>query len=74
MRSKTIHAVLRPGDRIELVSMLNDPNPIAPGTKGTVTFVTDLGSWVQVGVNWDNGRGLMLTLPEDKLKVLTPCK
>ena len=32
------------GTRICLDSMENDPNPIPPGTKGTVEFVDDCGS------------------------------
>ena len=46
------------GDRIELISMRDDPDPIEPGTRGTVDFVNDnpaLG-FVQYGVQWDNGR------------------
>ena len=61
---------VKPGDRIELVLMENDPNPIAPGTKGTVKDVNQLGEEAQIMVAWDNGRGLMLSYPHDKFKVL----
>ena len=60
------------GDRIELVSMGEDPDPITPGTRGTVAFIGGwLGGQTQVGVAWDNGRGLMLLLPLDRIRVLS---
>lgn len=60
---------LKPGDRIELLSMGPDPRPIPAGSQGTVTFVNDTFSdWTQVGVDWDCGRTLMLALPYDKIK------
>lgn len=59
-----------PGDRIELASMLNDPDPVPVGTRGTVAFVHRVGSdsnaWLQVDVDWDNGRQLMLVVPPDE--------
>ena len=33
-----------PGTRIELDYMGDDPRPIAPGTKGTVRIVDDMGT------------------------------
>lgn len=62
---------LKPGDRIELVEMLNDPYPIIPGTRGTVTSIRHFDDWSQVSVKWDNGRSLMLVLPGDKFKVVS---
>lgn len=55
------------GDRIRLRSMPDDPNPIPSGSEGTITFVhpQDHGRWTQIGVNWDNGRTLMLAIPPD---------
>ena len=42
------------GDRIELVAMPNDPDPIPSGSKGTVTNVRQCGSgrdsWLQIDV------------------------
>lgn len=32
------------GKRIELIMMGSDPNPIEPGTKGTVLFVDGIGT------------------------------
>lgn len=63
------------GDRIELIQMGDDPNPIEPGARGTVTNVVDTsflrpGS-VQVWIDWDNGRALSLAHPEDHFRVIT---
>lgn len=43
------------GNRIRLISMTDDPRPIAAGEEGTVACVDDIGS---IHVNWDNGRSL----------------
>lgn len=61
--------IFKPGDRIKLLSMGNDPDPIPYGTLGTVQRVVDL-SWGgknewQVQVDWDNGRTLSLVCPPD---------
>ena len=64
---------VNPGDRIELVFMPNDPDPIAPGTQGTVTDIKEFnfGEWeVQISVDWDNGRTLMLVVPPDEFVLL----
>lgn len=58
------------GDRIRLVKMDNDPDPVPDNMTGTVTHVCDLGWGVklewQVSVNWDNGRTLSLICPPDR--------
>lgn len=51
-----------PGTRIELDCMGDDPRPIAPGTKGTVKLVDDIGT---VHCIFDNGRCLGLIPGED---------
>ncbi len=66
------------GQRIELVRMGKDPDPIKPGTRGTVRSVQEFGRRERlpgysppayvVGVEWDNGRTLNVCLPEDKIK------
>ena len=50
------------GTRIVLDQMADDPRPIEPGTKGTVSAVDDAGT---VHVRWDNGRSLGLVPGED---------
>ena len=63
------------GDRIELLEMPNDPCPVEPGTKGTIRFVNPCGhcgqkAFTQFGVDWDNGRSLMLLVPPDRYRVI----
>lgn len=61
------------GDRIKLTMMVDDPDPIAPGTEGTVTDVTEVRIrpyWWQITVDWDNGRGLSLSAPPDVFEVI----
>jgi hypothetical protein len=65
----------QPGDRIRLVAMPDDPDPVPPGATGTITYVEQHGTgrdaWLQVEVDWDNGRKLMLTVPPDRFEVLS---
>jgi hypothetical protein len=56
---------LKTGDRIRLLSMPDDPDPIPVGTLGTVLRTHDHSGWCQVEVAWDSGRSLMLTIPDD---------
>jgi hypothetical protein len=64
----------RPGDRIRLIAMPDDPNPIPVGSMGTVTFVRECGTgasiWLQIGVDWGNGRKLMLSVPPNEVEVI----
>jgi hypothetical protein len=60
------------GDRIRLISMPQDPDPIPVGSLGTVAGVHDHRDWIQVEVDWDNGRKLMLSLPEDRVAIVEP--
>ena len=59
---KRLKDTYRPGTRIELDYMGNDPRPIPPGTKGTVRIVDDMGT---VHCDFDNGRRLGLVPGED---------
>ena len=63
---------LKQGDRIRLVSMTQDPAPIPVGSLGTVRAVHNHRDWIQVEVDWDNGRKLMLSLPEDRVAIVEP--
>ncbi len=63
------------GDRVRLISMPDDPDPIPPGTEGTVVSVQDLSfikkGETQVLVKWDNGRNLSCICPPDQLAVIS---
>ena len=59
----------RVGQRIRLVAMIDDPAPLAVGSLGTVTAVRNLGDWLQIDVDWDCGRALMLSVPPDLCEV-----
>jgi len=61
---------LKEGDRIALIRMgADDPDPIEPGTEGTVLFVSELGiGEYQIVMNWDNGRKLNLCVPPDRYR------
>jgi len=63
------------GDRIELVAMLDDPNPVRKGTRGTVREVMleypRYGETV-LAVDWDDGRTLSVFLPHDQIKLVAP--
>ncbi len=58
------------GDRIRLIHMPEDPDPIAYGSLGTVRAIHPHLGWTQVEVDWDNGRHLMLSLPDDVVEIV----
>ena len=60
------------GDRIRLVAMPHDPDPIPTGSLGTVVAVYNHGNWAQIDVDWDSGRTLMLSLPDDCVAIINP--
>lgn len=41
---------------------MDDPQVPSPGTKGTVSYVDDMGT---IGIEWDNGSALSLIPSED---------
>ena len=57
------------GDRVRMIHMPDDPDPIPAGSTGTVTRVTD-GPLAQVSVDWDNGRSLSLVPGTDQFEVI----
>ena len=57
------------GTRICCDNMPDDPQPIEPGTLGTVRGVDDAG---QVMVSWDNGRSLSLIPGVDSFHIVQP--
>jgi hypothetical protein len=52
--------------RIQLIEMVDDPNPVEPGTLGTIYHV---GGGV-LNVKWDNGRDLGVIEHHDIYKIL----
>lgn len=62
---------LAPGTRIELIEMPDDPDPIPPGTQGTVVRHVNIGSWAeQLWIEWDISRNLALIPGVDTWRVL----
>ena len=57
------------GDRIRLIEMPDDPDPIPAGATGTVLAVTD-GPLGQIVIAWDNGRSLALVPGVDRFEVI----
>ena len=57
-----------PGTRIMLISMGDDPRPVESGTRGTVSWVDDIGT---VHCKFDNGRALGMIPGEDSFRKLT---
>jgi len=61
-----------PGDTIEMVEMIDDPNPIEPGTKGVVRNISTVYTFGEdhLMVEWENGSKLNVIVGIDKIKVL----
>ena len=59
------------GARVRLINMPDDPDPIEPGSEGTINYVGSVGGFgQQIGVKWDSGRTLMLIVGVDDFEVL----
>ena len=63
----------KPGQRIECVSMANDPDAITPGSRGTVLRVQNIPCFNDdhIDVAWDDGRTLCLIASIDEWKVVS---
>lgn len=63
-----------PGDRIRLIKMSNDPDPIEPNTTGTVKTVNTVYMFGEdhLIVEWDNGSRLNLLVGTDDFEVIEP--
>ena len=62
---------VRVGDRIRLLSMTDDPDPVPPGTEGTVVEIVTHHDWFQIDVDWHGVESsLMLTVPPDKFEIV----
>ena len=63
--------MIEEGDRIEMVKMPHDPDPITPGTRGTVMHVEQVRTdrpRTQLTVSWDNERSLSVVIPPDHVR------
>lgn len=72
------HPPFSPGDRLRLLARRDDPNPIPPGSLGTVIWCQRLSfcsppCW-QIEVKWDDfvSRGLSLCIPPDRAEKILP--
>jgi hypothetical protein len=64
--------MLKPGDRIRLLAMPNDPDPLPEGATGTVVraYYHEFFESAQVFVRWDppnDRRNLALIMPPDRV-------
>lgn len=59
--------MVQKGDRVKLISMPGDPDPIPVGAEGTVVSVDSCN---HINMQWDNGRTLNLIGGFDQFEVL----
>ncbi len=60
---------VKQGDRIRLIKMPDDPDPIPAGSEGVVVEVTE-GPLAQIIVTWDSGRSLSLVPGVDVFEII----
>jgi len=65
-----VNPIVMPGDRIRLVEMPDDPNPILSGETGTVRSIEKCANDFIISVDWDSGRTLNLITPPDKFTLV----
>lgn len=65
LRQKYPHGMM-----LRLIRMVDDPNPIEPGTVGEVDYIDDAGN---IHIIWHNGRTLSLMPDADKFEILPTC-
>lgn len=74
LEAERLNRLPRQGDRIRLLAMRDDPDPIPVGQLGTIVSVSRHGSgkdaWHQIEVDWDSGRTLMLVSPPDRFEIV----
>ena len=65
--------MLRPqvGDRVRVIGVMDDPDPLPVGLEGTVTYVTPASSsFQQYQVDWDESRRSLMLLPHDPFQII----
>ena len=67
-RVARLKAAYPAGTRIRLIHMDDPYAPVPSGTKGTVSFVDDMGT---IHPKWDNGRSLGVVVGEDEFRKLS---
>lgn len=55
------------GTRVELISMGDDPQPVPPGTIGTVKHIDDAGT---IHVSWSTGSSLGVIPGVDFIRII----
>ena len=55
------------GKRLRLIQMNNEPNPVLPGTEGTIYYVDNAGT---IHVRWDDGSLLGVIIGLDEYQIL----